>query len=360
MRSSRFLRAENALVRPYYDPPLHVSGAQPGDRVDGELAVTERIRHQFVQMPVGDFVRLEDIDKLATFFHFLWENADAIRRGMNPLPSNNTCQRKADAKPTNKNAHTKMPGQSRLSLRERPSFRGAKSDHQGLEHRIRGIFDRRFYANHGPLESQAEEAVADFVETKYVTAVANGMLALVFALKAVAAKGRVLLPASAPPSTVHAVIWAGFDPIVVGTSADTGMNLRLAEQALCVETTALIGVHRTGVPGDTAAMTAFAKQHRLGLVFDERATSLRQINGERPWIAGEASVLSFDRDDWCGMVGGAVATNSEEVSKRIRTMRSFHEKERFFGDCLRINGKISELQAAMILASLQRRPKNQA
>jgi dTDP-4-amino-4,6-dideoxygalactose transaminase len=55
------LRAENALVRPYYSP--HLQEAESADIAD--LPVTHRLSRQFIQMPVGDRVTVEDIERLA-------------------------------------------------------------------------------------------------------------------------------------------------------------------------------------------------------------------------------------------------------------------------------------------------------
>lgn len=59
------LRAENALVRPYYAPPLHVSDPL-GAR--GVYPISEDVATRFIQMPVGDGVSLTDIEQLAELF----------------------------------------------------------------------------------------------------------------------------------------------------------------------------------------------------------------------------------------------------------------------------------------------------
>lgn len=65
----RILRAENALVRPYYSPPLHWEGVAEDARP--HLPVTDDISRQFLQMPVGDHTSMEDIQRLGAFFRML-------------------------------------------------------------------------------------------------------------------------------------------------------------------------------------------------------------------------------------------------------------------------------------------------
>lgn len=69
----RLLRAENALVRTYYDPPLHRS-----HQCDETLPISESLSKQYIQMPVGDFVSLEDIEKVMGWFLFVLRNAPNI------------------------------------------------------------------------------------------------------------------------------------------------------------------------------------------------------------------------------------------------------------------------------------------
>jgi len=74
------LRSENALARPYYCPPLHLSEHRPAGMAPPSLPVTEALSHQIIQMPVGELVSVDDIRRLATFFRFIGDNARAIRK----------------------------------------------------------------------------------------------------------------------------------------------------------------------------------------------------------------------------------------------------------------------------------------
>lgn len=77
----RILRAENALVRPYYSPPLH--RADPAPALDGagpteELPASDRISREFIQMPVGDLMSLDDVGRLCRFIAGLDRHATAL------------------------------------------------------------------------------------------------------------------------------------------------------------------------------------------------------------------------------------------------------------------------------------------
>ncbi|WP_372398643.1 aminotransferase class I/II-fold pyridoxal phosphate-dependent enzyme [Azospirillum sp. HJ39] len=76
----RILRAENALVRPYYSPPLHRADAlfRPADAPMAELPVSDRLSGRFIQMPVGDTMSTDDIAGLARLFALLDRHAPTL------------------------------------------------------------------------------------------------------------------------------------------------------------------------------------------------------------------------------------------------------------------------------------------
>ena len=76
------LRAEGALARGYYDPPVHLSSHFPKHLPVPSLPVTEKLSSSFIQMPVGEMVNDDDIQKLSKWFCSVYDNADAIKAGL--------------------------------------------------------------------------------------------------------------------------------------------------------------------------------------------------------------------------------------------------------------------------------------
>jgi dTDP-4-amino-4,6-dideoxygalactose transaminase len=69
---------------------------------------------------------------------------------------------------------------------------------------------------------------------------------------------------------------------------------------------------------------------------------------------GDAEAFSFHATKiLSGAEGGCVATNDDELATRIRAMRSFHETTANTAALVRMNAKISEAQAAMVLLGLR-------
>lgn len=73
----RLLNAENILARVYYAPPLHIKSDHiPHEMTD--LSETSHLAESFVNMPCGQRVSVEDIERIVAFLLFLQDNADQI------------------------------------------------------------------------------------------------------------------------------------------------------------------------------------------------------------------------------------------------------------------------------------------
>lgn len=81
----QLLRMENALARPYYSPPLHLSAHCPAGIEVPNLPVTEELAGRFIQMPVGELVSLEDIKELSDLFAFFRDNGPEITERLNSV-----------------------------------------------------------------------------------------------------------------------------------------------------------------------------------------------------------------------------------------------------------------------------------
>lgn len=73
------IRAEGALARAYYSPPVHLSPHCPPE-AKTVLPVTEQLAGEFIQMPVGELVGPAEVASLARLFAFMHDHAGEIRQ----------------------------------------------------------------------------------------------------------------------------------------------------------------------------------------------------------------------------------------------------------------------------------------
>ncbi len=79
-KTLRVLHAENMLARPYYNPPLHKLPRTFPTVCSTDLSVTEEATTQYMLLPSGDHVSVEDIIVMGKILIFVQEHAEEINR----------------------------------------------------------------------------------------------------------------------------------------------------------------------------------------------------------------------------------------------------------------------------------------
>lgn len=220
---------------------------------------------------------------------------------------------------------------------------------------FRGIFQRRWYANHGPLVRRLDAEFAEFIGVRHAVSVTNGTLALMILAKALAIDGgEVIVPAFTFPATAQALAWAGLKPVFCDVDAAThNISAKNVRGKITQRTKAILGVHLWGRACDPDGLRALAQEFGLHLVFDACHAIGCTHRGATIGGLGDAEVFSFHATKVLnGTEGGCITTNDDGLAARLKTIRSFHPGEEYASVPLRINGKMSEAQAAFALLGL--------
>lgn len=237
---------------------------------------------------------------------------------------------------------------------------------QRIEAAFRGVFERRYFANNGPLVRALDDSLPVAMGVVHAVCVTNGTVALILLAASLTSaqekRGEVIVPAFAPSSTLHAVQWAGLVPVLADVDAEThGLSAGTVSARITPDTVAICGVHRWGIPCDVDGLTALAAQRGIPLLFDGREAAGAQWRGRDVGAYGAGTAFSFHVASVLGAgEGGFVATNDATVADRLRTMRNFRPSETFAPVTLRTNGKMSEAQAAMGLLAVEDMPRTLA
>lgn len=220
---------------------------------------------------------------------------------------------------------------------------------------FRGVFERQFYTNHGPLVDRFENEIQKSLGVKHCIAVCNGTIGLMVAARTMLNGGEVIVPAFTFPATVHALEYAGCTPVFCDVDPEThNLSIETVEPCLTVRTVAILGVHLWGNPCPIEALEDFAGAHSIRVMYDAAHAFGCEHNGRKIANFGTFEVFSFHATKIlnCGE-GGCLTTNCDETAAALRTARNFHAEHTFVDVPLRINAKMSEAQAAMGLVSLR-------
>ncbi|MDR1741236.1 MAG: DegT/DnrJ/EryC1/StrS family aminotransferase [Synergistaceae bacterium] len=220
--------------------------------------------------------------------------------------------------------------------------------------------DTGWISSEGPFVERLERGMAARCGRAHGVAVCNGSAALDAAVMALGLpKGsEVILPSFTIISCAAAVLRAGLVPVLADSLPDTwNMDVASVEAKITPNTRAVMAVHIYGMPVDMAALCALASARGL-LVIEDAAEAIGQTCSNKAcggW--GHVSCLSFypNKHVTTGE-GGMILCDDDALAERCRSLRNlcFAPPRRFVHDALGFNFRMSNLQAAVGMAQLER------
>lgn len=208
--------------------------------------------------------------------------------------------------------------------------------------------------NNGPLVKRLTENLKGALGVSIIELVANGTIAIQLAIKALGLKGQIITTPYSYVATTNAILWEGCTPVFVDIDPETFcINPDLIEESITEHTTAILATHVYGYPCDVNRIQLIADRFNLKVIYDAAHAFGVRLNGESLLKYGDCSTLSFHATKLFHTAeGGAVVCRDQALSERIFLMGKFgHLGEDEYIN-IGINGKMSELHAAMGLAVL--------
>lgn len=221
--------------------------------------------------------------------------------------------------------------------------------------RINDMLDRRWLSNNGPFLLELEQKLAELLGVKHCIVMANATIALEIAARALDLRGEVILPSFTFVATAHALQWQEITPVFCDVDPRThNVDPAKIENLITPRTTGIVGVHVWGRACDIEALSVIAQRRNLKLMFDAAHAFGCTHHGRMIGGFGDAEVFSFHATKFFNTFeGGAITANNDDLARRIRNMRNFGFAGLDTVIDLGINGKMSEISAAMGLTSLE-------
>jgi dTDP-4-amino-4,6-dideoxygalactose transaminase len=226
---------------------------------------------------------------------------------------------------------------------------------QHLLERITDMLERKWLTNIGPFVKEFESRISELIGVKHCIAMCNGTVALEIAIRALGLNGEVILPAFTFVATAHALKWQEITPVFCDIDPVThNIDPLKVEGMITPRTSGIIGVHLWGRPCDIEALSQISRRHNLRLLFDAAHAFGCSYRGQMLGGFGDAEVFSFHATKIMNSFeGGAVVTNNDDLASEVRLMRNFGFTFYDRVDYIGINGKMTEVCAAMGLTSLE-------
>ena len=222
------------------------------------------------------------------------------------------------------------------------------------------VYDSHWYVL-GQEVQAFERAYADFNQVAHAVGVANGLDALVLALRVldIGPGDEVLVPSNTYIATWLAVTQVGATVVPVEPDPLTS-NLdpvRVAA-AITARTRAIMPVHLYGQACEMSALMALARQHHLHVVEDNAQAQGASADGTPTGAFGAVNGTSFYPGKNLGALGdaGAITTHDADLAQRVRVLRNYGSQQKYYNEVVGYNSRLDELQAAVLLAKLPHLP----
>jgi dTDP-4-amino-4,6-dideoxygalactose transaminase len=221
--------------------------------------------------------------------------------------------------------------------------------------RINDILDRRWLTNQGPFVCDFETKISELIGVKHCIATCNATIGLAIAIRALGMTGEVIVPSFTFVATAHALQWQEVSPVFCDIDKRThNLDPQKVKALITPRTTGILATHLWGRPCPIDDLSQIASRHGLKLVFDAAHAFNTSYRGKMIGNFGQAEVFSFHATKFLNTFeGGAIVTNDDDLAEKIRLMTNYgfagYDRVIHLG----INGKMSEIAAAMGLTGLE-------
>jgi len=202
-----------------------------------------------------------------------------------------------------------------------------------------------------------EKEFAAFCGTRHGIGVSDGTAAIQLILRAmdIGPGDEVITVSHTFIATGEAIALVGATPVFVDIDPLTClMDVSQVEAKLTAHTKAILPVHLYGQTVEMDPLLATAKRHGLKVIEDACQAHGAEYGGRRAGSLGDAAAFSFYFSKNLGAYGegGFVATDDDELAHRLRMLRDHGSERRYYHDLIGMNGRLDEIQAAVLRAKV--------
>ncbi len=224
---------------------------------------------------------------------------------------------------------------------------------------LKRAWDKQWMTNRGELVLELEEKLKHYLVVKNILVTNNGTVPLQIALKLLANGGEVITTPFSYVASTASIVWENCIPVFVDIHPEyLTIDETKIEAAITPRTTAILVTHVFGNPCAVEAIETIARQHQLHVIYDGAHAFGVQYQGLSLFDYGDVTTCSFHATKLFHTAeGGALFCKDNALNRKMYQSHNFGHKGQLEFHSLGINGKISELQAALGLALLPYMPE---
>jgi dTDP-4-amino-4,6-dideoxygalactose transaminase len=217
---------------------------------------------------------------------------------------------------------------------------------------LKCAWESHWMTNRGPLILELEEKLRKYLNVGYILSTTNGTIPLQIAVRLLANGGEVITTPFSYVATTAAIVWENCLPVFVDIHPEhLTIDEEKIESAITTKTKAILATHVFGNPCNVEAIEIIAKKFNLKVIYDAAHCFGVKYKGESIFNFGDISTCSFHATKLFHTAeGGAMFCKDESLKSKLFYTHNFGHNGPYDFSGLGVNGKISELQAAMGLA----------
>jgi dTDP-4-amino-4,6-dideoxygalactose transaminase len=203
-----------------------------------------------------------------------------------------------------------------------------------------------------------ETEFSQYIGVKHCVGVGNGLDSLHLILRAmdIGFGDEVIVPANTYIATWLAVSYTGANPVPVEPLENTyNLDPSKIEAVINPHTRAILPVHLYGQTADMAPINKIAGRHNLMVIEDAAQAHGARYQGKPAGHLGHAAGWSFYPGKNLGALGdgGAITTDDDSLADKVRMLRNYGSKVKYFNAVKGYNSRLDELQAAFLRVKLR-------
>ncbi|MDP4174542.1 MAG: DegT/DnrJ/EryC1/StrS family aminotransferase [Bacteroidota bacterium] len=252
-----------------------------------------------------------------------------------------------------------------IPVREKPIASWPIFDNKEKEYLLKAFESGEWGKLSGKMNDEFERQYSKFQQAKHTITVCNGTVALRIALFAsgIGPGDEVIVPSYTFIATATSVIEANAIPVFADIEYDSfNIDPESIEKQITPRTKAIIPVHFGGAPCNMTKIMEIANRYKLRVIEDGAQAQGSMWDGHCIGTFGDSGTFSFQSSkNMTSGEGGAIVTNIDSIAEAIY---SFHNCGRrqgspwYFHFNMGSNYRLSEFQAAILLAQLEREENN--
>lgn len=218
------------------------------------------------------------------------------------------------------------------------------------------VLESGYYILGKRLES-FEREFGTYLGTRNCIGVNSGSDALYLALRAldIGRGDEVIVPANTYIGTILSITRSGAEPVLIEPGQYYNIDVAEIESNITEKTKCILPVHLYGQACDMSIIMDIAQKYKLRVIEDCAQSHGAGFKGIMTGTFGDIGCFSFYPTKNLGAFGdaGAIVTNDDELAGKIRKLRNYGQKEKYYNEIEGMNTRLDEMQAALLSVKLK-------